>query len=241
MSSFDLWGGGSINSLFGSSNSMSTFLTDYASIKNGSYLKLMKAYYGGDNNVSSRVSDSTATSKDSAKKLTSVQDAANDLKEAADALNTTGSKSVFNKKKVEKEDGTVAEEYDVNAIYKKVNQFVTSYNDLLKSTDSVSSDSLNRALKNLISTSKANSSMLRDIGILVHSDGSLTIAEDTFKEADMEKVKSLFSGKNSYGTQISARASMVDYAAQREASKANTYNKYGSYNYNYNYSYNSYF
>lgn len=241
MSSFSLWGGNSMNGLFGGSGGMSSILADYAAIKNGSYYKLMKAYYGGNDRISPLVDgESTATAKDSARKLTSVEDAANDLKDAADALNATGSKSVFNEIEIENEDGTTEKGYDVEAIYKKVSQFVTSYNDLLDSTDGVYSDSLARAIQNLTNTSKSNSSALNDIGIYVHSDGSLTLDEETFKQADMEKVKNLFRGSNSFGYQVSARASMVDYAAQREATKANTYNRFGNYSSNYNYSYNSY-
>ena len=56
----------------------------------------------------------------------------------------------------------------------------------------------------------------------------------------MSRVKEVFNGVGSLGYQISNRVSRVDYAIQREASKANTYNQYGTYSNNYNYSYNDY-
>lgn len=241
MSLFGFGGG-----LFGStSNNMNmNFLSDYAAIKSGSYYKLMKAYYGGNNKVDPIVSNSssgkTAISKDSAKKLTSVESSADSIKESVDALNKQGSKSVFKLVDVEQEDGTKKKDYDVDAIYKKVNQFVERYNDLIDSTDEISSDSIERAVKNLTNVSKSNSRMLASVGISIKADGSLSLDKETFKEADMNKVKDLFTGTGSYGYQVSARASMVDYAAEREASKANTYNRYGAYSNNYNYSYNGY-
>lgn len=246
MSYYGLADGTSLSSFFSSSsysrsnsNNSISFLSDYASIKNGSYYKLMKAYYGGNDKISPLVS-STATSKESAKKLTAIESGADDLKEVADELYNGGTKSVFKQVDIKQEDGTTKKGYDVDAIYKKVNQFVESYNDLLESTEDVDSDSLERAAKNLKNVTNSNAKNLADIGITVKSDGSLKLDEETFRKTDMSKVKDLFNGTGSYGYQVSARASMIDYAAEREAAKANTYNKYGSYNSNYNYSYNSY-
>lgn len=240
MSSIFGWSNG--GSIFGaSSGSSMNFLSDYAAIKNGSYYKLMKAYYGGNSKLDPIANKgNTATSKESSKKLTSIQNSADSLKNAADELQKTGSKSVFKLVDVEQEDGTTKKDFDVDAIYKKVNQFAESYNGMIDSYDKVSSDSLDRAFKNLTTVTRANSRALSEIGINIKSDGSLSLDKETFQKADMNKVKNLFQGNGSYANQVSARASMIDYAAQREASRANTYNKYGAYSSNYNYSYNNY-
>lgn len=244
MSSFNLWGGGIFGGTSGN-NSMSNFLTDYAAIKNGSYYKLMKAYYGGNDKISNLVDRDSksekATAKEESKKLTRIQSDADALKEAADALVTTGSKSVF--KLVEKtdEEGNKYQDYDTDAIYKAVKKFVDSYNGLIDEADDTTSDTIEKAVKNLMTTTMSNSKLLSKIGISINKDSRLTLSEDVFKKADMNQVKSLFQGTNSYAYQVSARSSMVDYAASREASKANTYNKNGSYSANYNYSFNDYF
>lgn len=239
MSYFGLVDGNSVSTLFGSSSTStanSTFLSDYASIKNGSYRKLLNAYYGQN----STVNDNTATSKDSAKKLTSLQDDVDSLKKAIGEVNTTGKDSVFNEKDIKQEDGTTKKGYDVEAIYKKVNKFVETYNDLLDSSKDVSSNSLDNSIKNLKNTMNANTKLLAKIGIEVKSDGKLSLDENTFKESNMSRVKEVFNSVGSLGYQISNRVSRVDYAIQREASKANTYNQYGTYSNNYNYSYNDY-
>ena len=73
------------------SNAVSgNWLADYASIKNGSYAKLMKAYYGKDNNAS-KTAASTITKKDTAtdtakKALAKVETATDALKESADTF-----------------------------------------------------------------------------------------------------------------------------------------------------------
>lgn len=246
MSYFGLVDGNSVSTLFGSvssSNSATnlTILSDYASIKNGSYHKLLNAYYNGNSKVNSIVGDTTATSKDSAKKLTNLQEDSDNLKEAADALYTTGKESVFKEKDIKQEDGTTKKGYDVEEIYKKVNKFVEAYNELVESSEDVSSDSVAKAMKNLNGTVDANARLLAKIGISIKSDGTLELDKDTFKASDMNRVKDVFNGTGSFGYQISARASIVDFTAQREATKANTYNQYGTYTNNYNYSYNDYF
>ena len=73
------------------SNALSgNWLADYASIKNGSYAKLMKAYYGKENNASkTAASDITKkdTTKETAKKaLAKVETATDALKESADTF-----------------------------------------------------------------------------------------------------------------------------------------------------------
>ncbi len=242
MSSFNLWGGG----LFGgnSNNSMSNFLTDYAAIRNGSYYKLMKAYYGGNDKISGLVKEDDKsvkqTAKEENKKLTRIQESANALKEAADALSSTGSKSVFNLVEKTDEEGNKYQDYDTDAIYKQVNKFVESYNSLIDAADDTTSDAIEKAVKNLMTTTMSNNKLLSKIGITINKDSRLSISEDAFKKADMNTVKSLFQGRNSYAYQASARASMVDYAVTREASRANTYNRNGNYNKNLSFTFDNY-
>ena len=72
----------------------SNFLSDYASIKNGSYGKLMKAYYGGmakeeTKSVAKtqlRRSSYAELTKEESKTYAKVQTTTDSLKESADAL-----------------------------------------------------------------------------------------------------------------------------------------------------------
>jgi flagellar capping protein FliD len=82
-------------------------------------------------------------------------------------------------------------------------------------------------------STNANKNLLQKVGITVGADGKLSLDEDTFKKADMGTAKSLFNGTGSYGWQVSAQASWIDFAATNEANKANTYNAKGGYGNNY--------
>lgn len=225
--------------LFGtttSSNSTanSSMLSDYASIKNGSYLKLMKAYYAKNDASASNPLYSNATSKDSTQTLANVQSDAKDLQDSAEKLTTRGSKSLFKQKDVTKtaEDGTqeTVKDYDRDAIYKGVKAFVDDYNQLIDSGSEANSTKLLRQTLNMTKTTKAYSNLLEKAGITIGSGNKLSIDEEAFKEADINTVKSLFNGNSSFAYNVATKASMLGSAASTEASKANTYNGTGSYN-----------
>lgn len=210
------------------------FLSDYASIKNGSYGKLMKAYYAKDaaDKAASKGKDtetkkkSISTAADSAKTLSEIEKAADAMKESADSLLVKGSKSVFRKKN---EKATVSEEYDTDAIYKAVSGFVTDYNDLLSKTSAASSKNLQSKADTLAAVTSANAKLLSRVGITVNSDSSLSLDEEVFKKSDMGMVKNLFGTTGAYGYKVSAQASMIDYTAAKESTKSNTYTANGTY------------
>lgn len=197
------------------------FLSDYASIKNGSYGKLMKAYYGnGRSHEVSALTERKKTSaeaSDSTKDLAAVQSATDKLKESADALLETGKKSVFDDEKVTEE------------AYKAVSAFVDDYNAVLSASDKINSTSiLNRTLS-LSTATQSNKNLLEKIGITLDKDNSLSIDKEAFMKADPATVKSLFQGVGSYAYRASAQASLINFAADNEASKAATYNRNGAY------------
>ncbi|MGN0376612.1 MAG: hypothetical protein ACI4ED_03150 [Suilimivivens sp.] len=238
----------SLSTSSGSSLGNLSFLSDYASIKNGSYGKLMKAYYAKDSDSTAKTSvttvndkinstNSISTASDSAKTLSEIEKSADAMKESADSLLTKGTKSVFTKKSVTAKDeygfDNTTREYDTDAIYKAVSAFTQDYNNLLdKVADSDSTTILNKGTS-LINMTKANEKLLSDIGITINDDNTLSIDEETFKKSDMNTVKSLFNDTGSYGYSVSAQASLIDYAAERESSKANTYTGFGTYSNSY--------
>lgn len=226
----------------GSGGSMANlnFLSDYASIKNGSYGKLMKAYYGKSDakniqtdSVKEDKKNSISTAADSAKTLSGIEKAADGLKNSADALIDKGSKSVFNKKDVTVKDEygmeSTSKEYDKDAIYKAVSQFTEDYNKLLTQAGDSKTKSVMNRTASLVNMTQANKNLLSQVGITIKEDNTLSLNEEAFKKADMSTAKSLFNGNGSYAYQVSARASLIDFAASTESAKANTYTGKGNY------------
>lgn len=205
----------------------SNWLADYASIKNGSYAKLMKAYYGKENNAS-KTAASDITKKDTAKKaLAKVETATDALKESADTLLAAGKNDLFAQKDITTKDEngieTTTKGYDTSAIYNAVNSFVKNYNSVMAAVDDVSDTTVNNRTESLGNTTIANSKQLAKIGITMKNDGTLSLDKDAFMKADMSTVKSLFQGNGSYGYRVSAQSSMINFAADHASTRSSLY------------------
>lgn len=217
------------------------FLSNYASIKNGSYAKLMKAYYSETSNESvNKVvnkTNSSSTSVDDSKTIAQVQSTTDKLKESADALLVTGSKSLFKQVETTAKDEngveTTTKDYDREAIYSAVSDFVEDYNAVLETADTVNSTNVLSRMNTLVNATKVNEKMLGKVGITINDDNTLSVDKDTFMKADMNRVKRLFHENGSYGDRVSAQSSRINYAADKEATKANTYNGKAAYSCNY--------
>lgn len=237
-------------SLFGgSADLLGINYSDYASIRSGSYHKLLSAYYSrelqgetdSDKTAESKRAYqyydyrtmSTSVSKDDSKVLAAIEGAAGDLKDSAAKLQTTGTKSLFKEVTTTDKEGNTSTGYDKDAIYKAVNSFVDDYNDLLDSASKSKTTNILRTTRSMENYTKVNENALNAIGITIDEDKRLSINEETLKKADMSKVKSLFQDRGSYGYQMMTQAAMVDTYAKSEAAKANTYSSQGSYTYNY--------
>ncbi len=211
--------------------STNNWLADYASIKNGSYGKLMKAYYAKTSDEDDKKTSSTtnankyssrwgaSTSLDTTETLSKVQSTTDKLKESADALLVTGEKSVFES---DKED----------AAYNAVSNFVKDYNSVLDATSKANSVSILQKTASMVSATKANEKMLSKVGITVNADNTLSLDKDAFNKADKTTVKNMFQGTGSFAYKVSASASYINFKADNEAVKANTYNSFGAYNSN---------
>jgi hypothetical protein len=217
-------------------DSMSSILGDYASIKNGSYKKLLKAYY--EKTDASTTDTSSSTSADSTKTIASVQSAATDLVNSADNLSAKGTKSLFKQKEITTTDTlgnkTTTTGYDRDDIYSYTSGFVSNYNTMLSEGGEAESTSVLKPTLSMTRLSTSNASLLKEVGITIGSDNKLSIDEETFKNADMNKIKTLFNGFNSYAANVGAKASKIKSAAIMESLKSNTYT--GTANYSDTYS-----
>lgn len=209
--------------------------SDYATIRNGSYGRLLSAYYakdGGNDAVKQALFSSTA--KDDTKTLARVEDAAGAMKSSAEKLLASGKSSVFEKVTTTDKEGVTTTDYNKDSIYKAVSSFVDDYNSLIDTAADSNTTSILRAARNMVNYSKVNERMLGKIGITIGEGNKLQVDEKVFKEAGMEDVKALFAARGSYGYQVDAQASLIESYAKSEAMKSNTYGKNGVYTYNYN-------
>lgn len=214
-----LFGGTSNSSSLGGTN----ILSDYASIKNGSYGKLLKAYYAKQD------AEKTAGTGDTSQKLTLMKTSADSLKKSADALNAS---SLWEKKKIKKKDEetgeeTEVEDYDWEVITKALKSFIEDYNDVVKEAGESNTKDVLRNAAWMTGMTDKSSNMLAKIGITIGKGNKLELDEDALKKSDISSLQSVFTGYNSYASKISQKATSIGNAAAR--SKAVTYTSSGSY------------
>ncbi len=228
-----LFGGGApyIDNSMGGIN-----VSDYAMIKNGSYGKMMKAYFAKQD------ADKLSQSGDSSKTLMLMRSSADALKKSADAL---GDASLYEKKKFKKKDEKTGEEievedYDWDAITKAVKSFVDDYNSVVEQAGNSETKNVLRNAMWMTNITEIAGKLLSKVGITVGKGNKLEFDEETLKEKttlgktgieldNISTLKSLFTGYGSFASQISQKASAISSAAARTKGVDKTYNKSGAY------------
>ena len=209
MSGINGFDSNSISSLFSSMGTGTTSsssdglyginLSDYASIKNGSYGKLVKSYYALDEEKKTDKTSKNDT-EDTDATIRNIKSSAEDLKDSAAALYT--SKSLFAK--------NANGEYDMEAIYKKMEAFIEDYNSVIESTGSAETESIAKAGASIVNATSNNIEMLEKIGISVSgADYTLSIDKEKFMKSNIADVKSMFGGVGSFAYQVGAKASRI--------------------------------
>lgn len=205
-----LLGGGSSSSDSG----VSSILADYASIKNGSYGKLMKSYYAKAKAEAEDEESSSSATGSSKEKDTLTASSASSAYKAAEKLLTTD-----------------FSEENLDEAYDAVSDFVKQYNSLIKNGTSSSNSSVRKQAQYLYDTMYSNYKLFAKIGITLNTDRTLSLDEDTFKDkGNYSTMKTLFNGSNSFADKVSYKASqMYRYANEGKSVTAKTYTSSGTY------------
>ncbi|MDO5157120.1 MAG: hypothetical protein Q4D51_14280 [Eubacteriales bacterium] len=212
-----------ISSFFNNSNSgaFGSFnFAEYASIKNGTYRKLVKANYKMQKSVSSDKTEKTEDKKKNQKVSTTDTTGMTKLKTEVDSLKTTAtdlSKDDLWKQK----NGS----YDMDKISKAVKDFAKEYNNVIEQTGKVKSKDVSLQTSFMKSLTNTMSNSLSKIGVSVDDDGKMTVDEEALKKANVKDIKSVMSGKYSYAGQVADKASAISSAALRNSG---TYGSSGS-------------
>lgn len=209
----------------------SNWLSDYNAIKNGSYGKLMKAYYGTDKNTAPSVSSSRSSTKNILKKLEEekknprvskdVQTANSNLTSGLSSLKGSLSTLQNSATYTETEDGKNVSDKVVSA----VKSFVSDYNKVVSASKGSTLSGKTAYVANMMSNTAANSDKLSEIGVRVNSNGTLELDETRLKTADVSKVQDLFSSENimSYGSRLASRVQFAgNTVTQNTVSKDKT-------------------
>ncbi|MCH5261364.1 MAG: hypothetical protein J1F42_00460 [Lachnospiraceae bacterium] len=202
------------------SDASSTLLTDYASIKNGSYGKMMKSYYAKVNEEESTSSGSNSKTKNTDAASAS---AARKFYESATAMSSLD-----------------YSEDNIDELYDKVSEYVKNYNALMTAASKSENASVKAQADALNDYTYQNYKLFARLGITMNSDRTLSIDEDTFKKVDnktgatnIPTLKTLFQGINSFADKSADRASKIyslasdgDYVTSSKAKYAGSTGSY---------------
>ncbi len=199
------------------------FLSDYASIKNGSYARLMKSYYGTGQTLGSVPSSSKKSTKTSnvldkileerknPKVSKNVQEANENLTKGISNLKSSVSALQSDGTYTNTENGQSAADKVVSAM----KTFVSDYNNVVNSAKGSTLANKTAYVANMMGSTAANADKLEEIGIRVNARGYLELNEAKLKAADLSTVQELFSPDDmmSYGSMIASRVQFAGSGA----------------------------
>lgn len=204
------------------------FLSDYASIRNGSYGKLLKTYYNKVQNSGTESSskqsragdvlDRILEEKKNPKVSKEVQEANANLTAGLSDMKATVSTLQSDKTYTDSANGQSAKDKVVSAM----KAYVSDYNDLLKAARGSTLTNKTAYVANMMSSTAANADKLSEIGVMVNGDGTLSLSEDKLKATDISKVQEMFSADDimSYGSVIASRLRFAGVASGTDSTGA---------------------
>lgn len=197
------------------------FLSDYASIRNGSYGKLLKTYYAkkqdsgtegsSKQSRSGDVLDKILEQKKNPKVSKDVQEANANLTTGLSTMRTSVSALQNSQTYTDTANGRSAEDKVVSA----VKDYVSDYNNVLKAARGSTLTNKTAYVANMMSSTAANADKLSEIGVTVNRDGTLSLSAEKLKATDISKVQELFSSDDimSYGSVIASRLQFAGVAS----------------------------
>lgn len=212
----------SANSLFGTSNNKqdlgifgSINLSNYNSIKSGSYQKLMKNYY------SDQVDPNSQEAKAAALKI---QNKLSKLSDSSSKLSSTIN-DLMDK------DYTEENREDIISDLKK---FVSEYNNMVDYALDSENKSVLQKGKWMSNTTFMNQDQLSKIGINIDENSKLKFDESIAGKADLKDIRSAFgAGTNNFSNKVLYKAEQIYSLAMTGGTSADSYTSSGAYNRDY--------
>ncbi len=205
-----------------------SFFSDYASIRNGSYRRLLKAYYGGNNQ-----SSTTAGTRKTSNVLEQILEerknpkVSEQTKEANSKL-TSGIPTLTNAIKALQNDTTYTDSEDgkksaQDKMVSALKTYVSEYNDVVNAAKKSTLSNKTSHIASMMKSTTENADKLKEIGISVNANGTLQFIEGQAKHADISKVQDLFSAKNSmsYGSTVMSRLQFAGITSGTTSSTKN--------------------
>lgn len=177
----------------------STLLSDYASIKNGSYGKMMKSYYAKQKAIEEEDDEAAAKKKSKTTKDAASASAAKKFYDTASGMSSLNYSAD-----------------NIDELYDKVSAFVKDYNSMMKNASKSKNASVQAQADALNDYTYQNYKLFAKVGITMNADRTLSIDEDTLKKVNektgatnVPTLTTLFKGIGSFADKAADRASKI--------------------------------
>ena len=196
----NFWNYNSSNSLYGSNSSTNLYslFSERAAIKNGTYKRLLKSYFGSMNSDTTTSANRNRTSNNIIDKLLQekmyptvskeTQEANDKLTSGLSSLNSSVSALQKDSTYEDTENGSTA----VDKVVSAMKSYVNNYNDVVTASKGSTLANKTAYVANMMSTTSKYADQLSEIGVTLKQDGTLQLDETKLKNADLSKVQSLF-------------------------------------------------
>lgn len=223
---YSFFQGLSSNSGTGNSN----FLADYASIKSGSYGRLMKSYYGtkigsstgtsGSGRSSSNILDKILEERRNPKVSEEVTEANSNLVTGISSMKSSVSTLQNSNTYTDTENGQSA----TAKVSSAMKNFVSQYNDVVNASKKSTLTNKTAYVANMMKATAANADKLSEIGVTINANGTLQLNESKLQSSELSKVQELFSPDNSmsYGSTVMSRLQFAGITGGVSEDKNNT-------------------
>lgn len=128
-------------------------------------------------------------------------------------------------------------EKDKDTMTAYINEFVSDYNTLYSSLNSLSDTLSNVFRDQLGKITDSYAKELEKLGITIADNGELTVAADTLKAAEYSDIKAVFGAAGGYADEINAKLGIISKSASSSLESMDnlygtgTYDKYGTNSY----------
>ncbi len=220
-----------LSSLFGNSTGLSGMLGDYSAIRSGSYKKLMRSYYGQVSDSSG--SKSSGRSNNTLEKVLEERRNPTVSKEvsAANSKLSTSIASYRNALGTLQSDSTYTDTENGSSGRDKVKSalksYVSAYNDSVTTAKKSTVTNMTSNVAGAMDATKENVDALKEIGITLNSDGTMSFNEKVYDAVELDTVKDIFDGNAalSYGSKVASRLNRIsDYVPSATSANDTTSN-----------------
>lgn len=135
------------------------------------------------------------------------QNSSQDIQETGEKLTATGDTSLFGK--AEKSNST-------KNVVSEATDFVNNYNNMISSITKLGGTENKKFISELKNYAESNKEALKNVGITVLTDGSLTMNKKEMNAASLENLKKVFNGKDSFADKVTNLSSDIEKNVEKK-------------------------